>query len=661
MLALPASVLLLGGEELLLLGGNVTLVGDPDGSSVLDAGKESRVLHVAGGRLLLLGVGILGGNARSGAGGALLVKGDNASVALEGGRISGSEASQGGCVAVVGGAFVQMKSVILTAGIAQYVGGGVLVYGSSLVMEGGRVENCSVTFSSSNQPASGGGVSLVVAGNATLTDVAITNCTVTSALSQAEGGGVHVDKNSLLVMEGGTVVRCTAHTGYNPVYLASAYGGGVSVAGGSATLRNVSFLECTSTSVTSSACGGGLMVGRGSTVTMVGGRVEACEASTSYTKTSVYGGGMAVNNGIATLTDVAITGCIAQTGNNAFVYGGGMAVNNGVATLTDVAITGCVAQSVQYSSVYGGGMWVDDGNTTLVNVTIADCNAAADQAFGGGIWVLARLIMEGGRVENCAAIAITQCASGGGIELDGGNVTLTSVTIAGCSATSRSGSCTNGGGINMLAGSMTMKDGQIKNCKALYGNGGGMEADGGVVRLQYVNITACVAGYAGGIGARQSATLRFLSCAIIDCTGNLPNPIIQPPQVEGTAIYILAATGVQLNDVTLRGSLPATGSPLYLQRYTAPYVSAAKLVIEMISCAPAITTRATASPLALRNLKIKAPAAMPRRCWPSRSRYCVAVRLTIPLSPPIPCIIPAAWTLNASTSPFLRSLSSPTH
>ena len=113
LLILPPGRLELAGSELWLTGGNVTLVGAADGSSVLDAAGKSRVLHVTQGTLLLTGIGLIGGQNLTGVasssfsfdgalqgnapGGALLVDGLLATVSIEGGSgVSSSQADVGG-------------------------------------------------------------------------------------------------------------------------------------------------------------------------------------------------------------------------------------------------------------------------------------------------------------------------------------------------------------------------------------------------------------------------------------------------------------------------------------------------------------------------------------------------------------------------------------
>lgn len=124
--------------------------------------------------------------------------------------------------------------------------------------------------------------------------------------------------------------------------------------------------------------------------------------------------------------------------------------------------------------------------------------------------------------------------SGGGIEIEKGNVTLSKVTIDNCTAKA------NGGGIVVLRGSLKIENGSlIQNCKALKDTGGSTTANGGGIyvggngnlELNGVRIYENEAEiYGGGIYTKGNTTIVS---AIIDKNSST---------LRGGGIYLVGGT-----------------------------------------------------------------------------------------------------------------------
>lgn len=200
------------------------------------------------------------------------------------------------------------------------------------------------------------------------------------------------------------------------------------------------------TNSASNGSGGGVYVGRGSTMTMNGGTIKDCSASD--------GGG---------------------------IYAAGAVVLNGG------TISGCKAVG-SYRS--GGGIYIDSsGSLTMGGGSIESCTASN---WGGGVFAHGTFELTGGSITHCSAL------SGGGVNISDATTTLNGGTISNCKAT-------RGGGV-YIAGSdgsiLEMKNGSITDCEA---TGDTSRLMGGGV---YINnrmtmtggrITGCTADDGGGI------------------------------------------------------------------------------------------------------------------------------------------------------------------
>ena len=200
------------------------------------------------------------------------------------------------------------------------------------------------------------------------------------------------------------------------------------------------------TNSASNGSGGGVYVGRGSTMTMNGGTIKDCSASD--------GGG---------------------------IYAAGAVVLNGG------TISGCKAVG-SYRS--GGGIYIDSsGSLTMGGGSIENCTASN---WGGGVFAHGTFELTGGSITHCSAL------SGGGVNISSATTTLNGGTISNCKAT-------RGGGV-YIAGSdgsiLEMKNGSITDCEATGDTsrlmGGGVYINNRMT-MTGGSITGCTADDGGGI------------------------------------------------------------------------------------------------------------------------------------------------------------------
>ena len=146
------------------------------------------------------------------------------------------------------------------------------------------------------------------------------------------GGGVYVGADASFMLAGGTIYACGVQSGAN-----SAYGGGIYVKGGSATMSGGAIRNCV-LSANNSANGGGVYIYSGASFTMEGGVISGCSA--------MSGGGISAAGCTVQITGGRIENCKASG------RGGGLSVSdhtNGPVSVLDAAISGCEAEN-------GGGV-----------------------------------------------------------------------------------------------------------------------------------------------------------------------------------------------------------------------------------------------------------------------------------------------------------------
>lgn len=220
--------------------------------------------------------------------------------------------------------------------------------------------------------------------------------TVQNNGSSIWGGGIY--SSGSLTLEAGTMIRNNGAYG-DPGFAwygyvspgGNAYGGGVYIAGGTATLTDVTL---SSNYVTG---------GSGATITS-GIDFNASPGGNGY------GGGLYVAGGAVTLTNVALTSNSAWGGGGLFggnAYGGGVCVAGGTATMTNVTLSSNTAvggsggvsmfqERGSGGSGLGGGLAVVGGTVTLRSDTVTGNLAKGGagskpryngNSYGGGFYI----------------------------------------------------------------------------------------------------------------------------------------------------------------------------------------------------------------------------------------------------------------------------------
>ncbi|MEO8350560.1 MAG: hypothetical protein ABI680_02445 [Chthoniobacteraceae bacterium] len=179
-------------------------------------------------------------------------------------------------------------------------------------------------------------------------------------------------------------------------------------------------------------------------------------------------GGEAVDDG----TEGALPG---NTDGN----GGGILNIGGAVTLMDSTVTLSSAAGEE-AGEGGGGIYHDGGLLTLTNSVITGNSATTGLGNGGGILVgpTGELSMTGGSISGNQA-----ARAGGGIENNGGTVTLETVALGGSTAIEGNSAGINGGGLHTSGGgTVTIIGGSVSNNVAGQEGGGLWNSSGGATR-----------------------------------------------------------------------------------------------------------------------------------------------------------------------------------
>jgi hypothetical protein len=200
----------------------------------------------------------------------------------------------------------------------------------------------------------------------------------------------------------------------------------------------------------------GLFIGYGVSTLGVGGGIQNRGSLYLDGCTVEYNEGGGIGS-TATNGQLTLNACTVAYNSNTGVYGGGIQIQLGSATILN--------SEIYLNSAQDGGGISNAGGTLYISQSDVYSNTAADR--GGGIlnsasgtltWV------NGGRLSNNAA-----AGNGGGLYVDSGTTTLTSVTISSNQAT---GATSKGGGFYLNTGSLTLNSITISGNTAPTGPGG---------------------------------------------------------------------------------------------------------------------------------------------------------------------------------------------
>ncbi len=430
-------------------------------------------LHITGPGVVTIVGGTVSGNAAAAEGGGLwnsttghlTVTGSR----IEGNVASGNDPDQGGGGIYNDGGTLAVTNTTLSGNKADGTsgsGGGVLSVAGSVTLTDSSLE-----FNGAKR--AGGGIE-IVNGSLTLTQSNLINNDVTGTVtggspSPGNGGGLHVSGIATTLIDGGVISG----------NVAANEGGGLWNQGGSTlTIRNGTLIQVNRALGNAASQGGGGIFNNGGTVNIN----DASIVSNFADGTSGSGGGLFnASGGTMYVTDTLIAQNVASRA------GGGIedaSVTSGSATGNSITLTRVDLMQnnagVIIPSSRGGALFSSPGNggglhiTGAANVVIVDTNVVGNIAAneGGGLWnstgVLAVVgstlsgnsAPDGGGIFNDSpagdvrltnsTLSSNGAARGGAIRSEGGNVSLTSVTIALNTAT------TQGGGLDVVAGSASI-------------------------------------------------------------------------------------------------------------------------------------------------------------------------------------------------------------
>lgn len=324
-------------------------------------------------------------------------------------------------------------------------GGALLNLGSSNIIGG--------SFTGNQANRAGGAIENDVldgsAGSLSLNDVAVSNNSVGTA--PGNGGGLHQATGSVTVTGG----SFSGNTAGNE-------GGGLWAGG---------FSSITGTSITDNVANGTSAANGGGGLFNNGGRMTVSDSTitgNSATQGAASGGGI-LNNANGMLNTLSVSGSIVSN-NSTNRAGGGIEDNGGSVTLTNVTMNGNSASgnaAVMGAPGNGGAFHSGGAATILINGGLFSGNTAG--AEGGGIWTAGTASINQARITGNTASGNSADQGGGGVFNQGGDMSLSGVSITDNLADGSSGS---GGGVLSNGGSLSIEGSVISNNQANRAGGG---------------------------------------------------------------------------------------------------------------------------------------------------------------------------------------------
>lgn len=203
-------------------------------------------------------------------------------------------------------------------------------------------------------------------------------------------------------------------------------------------------------------------------------------------------GGAVYNQGDLTLTNVIVTG------NTSLSDGGGLynSVSDSM-TLNNCVISNNISNSDNNTSGNGGGLHSEGGSPVLnVSGSVFSNNTAQNGRTGGGLQI------DGGTITitNSTFSGNTASSSGGGISMSLATVNITGSTISGNISTTSSG-----GGISLASSTLTLTNSTISGNSASTLGGGLSRSGSSIPTIVHSTIVSNTAGGTGG-GIYSSST-----------------------------------------------------------------------------------------------------------------------------------------------------------
>lgn len=256
------------------------------------------------------------------------------------------------------------------------------------------------------------------------------------------GGGIKVDGNASLDLQGGTITNNVASNG-----------GGVYVGKGTATMSGDAMIDGNLATM----AGGGVYLNTElasrtddeAVFTMNGGTISNNTASGVDANGIIVGGGGGIGTNLYKESpdpdyEAIVINNGTITGNKAEVDGAGIYVNNGKVSITDSEISGNVAKNILGSGTvqHGGGIYAS-GNKTIVNVTNSTISGGNSATWGGGVYGQnnAKITLNGDTITG------NNAGTGGGVFNSKGELVIGSTSkVYGNTATAHSDDVYSNGG-----------------------------------------------------------------------------------------------------------------------------------------------------------------------------------------------------------------------
>jgi len=361
-----------GGAIFLVGGGALTLVGTTLASNRAFGGVGAGIFTWGTAPVSLSGCTISSNTAKGGGGG--VVAGGSTTFALDGSTFSGNRVvgagGAGGAFAYSGSGNVTITNTKALENLASVNGGGSLLASGTVVVSGSEFsDNAALT-------GDGGGLSVIAQGNVTIADTVLRR----NAAGAGAGGGLYASTAGTLTL---TDVEASENSGTG--------GGGLFLTGAigsSATLTRVQAL-------------------RNGSGTSAGGGIVASIPLLTIVESTIDGNvAAAPGGGVYAAATFAIADSTISNNRAAGAVGGrggGLYLGTGSgSTLTNVTVSGNVAESE------GGGM-LSGGDLAVRNATFADNTASTGSALfnAAGTLTLASSIVSGSAPSHCAGAPVT--------------------------------------------------------------------------------------------------------------------------------------------------------------------------------------------------------------------------------------------------------------
>jgi predicted outer membrane repeat protein len=210
------------------------------------------------------------------------------------------------------------------------------------------------------------------------------------------------------------------------------------------------------------------------------GTLTVSGCTISGNSATIGGGGIATFSGTLTVTGSTLSNNSAALGGAIFGYGWNNETGAFSGTLT---VSGCTLSGNTAAS-NGGAIWDYATQTLTVNNSTLCGNTAGS---GGGLWAVTGLNISG-----CTFTSNTATSIGGGLDIEGGTVTVSGSTFTANHAFS-------GGGIFDYLSFPSTVSGSTFACNTATRAGGGINNASGLLTVSGSTLSANSAGSGGGI------------------------------------------------------------------------------------------------------------------------------------------------------------------